>query len=345
MPRPLILTDEQWIKEFQRARSSTLVMARNTGLDIRTIQRRRKRLEAAGHNLQVTDPMMNTDIDYIKRNKITVKDGIVIIFSDAHWWPGREITPANKALLALCKRLNPAVVIANGDVLDAPTISRHEPDGWKNTPPLHRELDELKIRMREIIEASPGAKHLRTIGNHDIRFDRKLANLVPDYRHLQGMMLRHHLPDWQESMSVEINGSIIVKHRWHTSIHGIYHNVLKGGRTIVTGHMHKLQITPWTDYNGRRFGIDCGTIADIDGPQFEYDEDVPKTWGAGFVVLTFRNGVMMPPEICEVLGESAYFRGEVVYEKAKNPRANKRVSKAPARTSNKKRIGVRKVRA
>ena len=339
------LTDEEWIKEFQRAGSNLAQMSRNIGMDYRSMQRRRQQLEAGGHNLPVQDLMMNSGIDYLKRNKITIKDGIVIIFSDAHWWPGRDMTPANHALLALCKKLKPAVVIANGDVLDAPTISRHEPDGWKNAPPLHKELDELKIRMREIKQASPGAQHLRTIGNHDIRFDCKLATLVPDYRHLQGMMLRHHLPEWQESMSVEINNSIIVKHRWHTSIHGIYHNVLKGGRTIVTGHMHKLMVTPWTDYNGRRFGIDCGTIADTNGPQFDYDEDAPKTWGCGFVVLSFRNGVMMPPEICEVLGGSAYFRGEVVYEKAKNPKPHKRVSKAAARPGNKKRARVRKVRA
>jgi hypothetical protein len=32
--------------------------------------------------------------------------------------------------------------------------------------------------------------------------------------------------------------------------------------THVHGHLHKLQVTPWADYRGRRYGVDTGTMAE-----------------------------------------------------------------------------------
>lgn len=91
------------------------------------------------------------------------------------------------------------------------------------------------------------------------------------------------------------------------------HNDLKSGASIVTGHLHSLKVTPWTDYTGTRYGVDTGTLADIDGSQFEYTEDNPKNWRSGFAVLTFHNGKLMPPELCEVTGDGqAWFRGEIL---------------------------------
>jgi hypothetical protein len=128
------------------------------------------------------------------------------------------------------------------------------------------------------------------------------------------MQLRDHLPDWAESWSIEINGAVMVKHRWHQGIHGAYNNALKGGRSIVTGHLHRLLASPWSDYNGRRWGIDTGTLSEPDAAQFDYAEDAAKNWGSGFVVLTFRDGQLGPPEFCEVINGRAWFRGQVVHE-------------------------------
>jgi hypothetical protein len=333
------LTDQEFIKAWHDAGGSPAKVSKLTGVDIRTIYRRRDKLMGRGVILETTKAdgtMNNRAIEYIKRAPVNIDSGAIVIFSDAHWWPKQSMTVSNHALLKVIDAINPKVVIANGDILDGASISRHDPEGWREVPPLHAELDCVKQRMAEIADAAGDATLLRTIGNHDIRFDKRLALQAPDYRHLAGMMLRHHLEDWQESMSVEINSSVIIKHRWHNGIHGAYNNVLRAGRSIVTGHLHRLQVTPWADYNGRRFGIDCGTLADIGGPQFDYDEDSPKNWGQGFVVLTFHKGQLLPPEICEVLGGKAFFRGSLVYEQ-KDSKPNKRTGKTPARTRSKAR--------
>ena len=73
-------------------------------------------------------------------------------------------------------------------------------------------------------------------------------------------------------------------------------------------------VTPWADYNGRRWGVDTGTLSDPHGPQFEYGENNPTPHTSGFAVLTFRGGKLLPPELCEVHDGAAYFRGEVVYQ-------------------------------
>ena len=311
-------SEADFIAAWRKLGSATLV-AEALGVPIRSVYRRRETLERKGIviptvSLRPDGRNEYTQRNYAQRNCVSLADGVVVVFSDAHWWPGAEPTVAFGAMLRLIRKLRPAMVIANGDVMDAATASRHDPNGWENLPPLHAELAEVQARMAEIAAVSKGARLLRTIGNHDIRFDRRLAVQVPDYRHLAGMQLRDHLPAWQESWSVEINGATIVKHRWHGGIHATYNNTLKSGRSIVTGHLHRLQASAWTDYNGRRWGVDTGTLAEPHDPQFDYAEDSPKNWASGFAVLTFRDGVMAPPELCEVVQGRAWFRGEVIHE-------------------------------
>ena len=53
-------------------------------------------------------------------------------------------------------------------------------------------------------------------------------------------------------------------------------------------------------------------MADPDDPQFEYAGARPSQACSGFVVLTFRDGQLLQPELCEVVGGKAWFRGEVI---------------------------------
>ena len=83
------------------------------------------------------------------------------------------------------------------------------------------------------------------------------------------------------------------------------------GRTIVTGHLHSLKVMPLSDLNGTRWGVDCGTMAEPYGPQFEdYTEDNPRSHRSGFIVLNFEDGVLRWPEIVHVVGDGVVdFRG------------------------------------
>ena len=111
-----------------------------------------------------------------------------------------------------------------------------------------------------------------------------------------------------------MNDDVVIKHRFKNGIHAAYNGTLHAGKTLIHGHLHSLKIYPFTDYNGTRYGVDAGTMADIYGGAFEgYMEDSPRSWRSGFLVLTFHNGKLLMPELVQVWDEnSVQFRGKVI---------------------------------
>lgn len=330
MPNPK-QTDAEFIEIWRGCGSSPAAVSKATGISIREVYARRSRIEKRGVVL-ASAPAQHNPSDrtgtswqvaayaWSARTDIQIRDGVAIVFSDAHYWPG-IVTTAHKALIALCKRLKPKAIIANGDVFDGANISRHDPLGWQKLPTVVEELDAAKLRLAEIERAAPQAKRYFTVGNHDSRFDRRLASETAEFAGVEGFRLQDHLKGWPMSYSVMINDAldhpVMVRHAMRGGIHAVYNNTLHAGVSIVTGHLHAQLCRPFTDYRGTRYGVDCGTLADINGPQFSYTMGGPVNWRSGFVVLTFdRDGRLLPPEFCEVQKsrkfERAVFRGEVV---------------------------------
>lgn len=80
---------------------------------------------------------------------------------------------------------------------------------------------------------------------------------------------------------------------------------------MITGHTHNLSAFPITDYNGTRWGVQTGCLADPHSSAFiHYIEDAPADWRSGFVLLSWENGKMLMPELVMVSGEDEFqFRG------------------------------------
>jgi len=318
-----LCSDEDFIQAWHAAEGSPNKVAEILQLDVRGIYMRRNKLKEKGFNLETKRGVgrptkYHTDVAraYPRERRAEISDGSIVVFSDAHFWP-QEMTAANAALLEIIKELKPKRVIANGDIFDGARISRHSPLGWADTPTVKEEMEVCQERMHEILMASnpkkSGCAFDWNIGNHDQRFDKFLVANVSDYT---GVLprLQDKFPQWDMAWSLRLNDNIMVKHRWHNGIHATYNNTLKSGLNIVTGHLHRLAVTPWTDYNGRRYGVDTGTLATSDMPQFDYAENNPAPWCSGFVVLTFKDGRLLPPELVEVHNDVAYFRGQVVHD-------------------------------
>jgi len=311
------LSDEAFIELFKKI-GSPRIMAEELGVDVRSIYYRRNRLEKKyGMSLDTVskydrhlrrDGVLLMIPEKQKRIEAEVENGIVIVFSDAHFWGEESV--AFLALLNAIQGLKPKMVIANGDIFDgAGQMSRHARIGWESAPTGKQQLEAVQDAMTKIEKVAKGCKLLRTIGNHDIRFESKLSNSVGEYEGIHGFTLRDHLPRWHDAWSIMINGNTMVKHRYHNGLHAAFNNTLKAGTNVVTGHLHRLLVTPWGDYNGRRYGVDTGCLADPHGDQFTYAEDNPSPHCAGFAVLTFKDGRLLPPELCEVIEGHAYFRG------------------------------------
>jgi hypothetical protein len=249
------------------------------------------------------------DTEYQGRLALDVEDGKVVIFSDAHYWPG-IVTTIHRALVKFIDVTEPRAVIANGDIVDAATTSRHPSIGWESNPSMSEELDAGQLRMGEIKAVCRKAARLWPLGNHDMRYESRLAAVAPEYANIPGMHLKDHFPDWAPCWSVEINDDVMVKHRLKGGTHAAYNNAVKSGKTIVTGHLHSPKVAPVTDYRGTRWGVDCGTVMEAPWPQaINYLEDAPVDWRSAFAVLTFKNGRLLPPQHVEQFGP-----GQVVWE-------------------------------
>lgn len=314
MPAPKV-SDDEFIRIWNKHCSPQRV-AEEVGVHVRNVQERRRSLENKYKIILETSrtisPKHHELADHHGITNLQIDDGVVLVASDCHYWPG-IITTAHTAFVQMCKEMKPKAVILNGDVLDGARISRHPPIGWEQRPSLIQELECCQQRLTEIEEAAPNAKKVWTLGNHDARFETRLATVAPEYARVHGVHLKDHFSLWTPAWSCWINDDVVVKHRYKGGVHATHNNTVSAGKTMVTGHLHSLKVTPYSDYTGTRWGVDTGTMAPIYGPQTsDYCETNPVSWRQGFAVLTFHRGKLLWPELVHVCDKNQVeFRGKV----------------------------------
>lgn len=312
------VSEETFVETWMKLEGSVIKIAKALNMTERRVYERRVAYEK---RTGVLLPSAKTSIsgrpkEYVNKIdeclKLSIKDGFGVVFGDCHWWPGDDPV-AHRGLVRFVEVYQPPVIIMNGDAIDGARVSRHPPLGWKNIPDLADELAFCKEKMAEIVSAAPPkARFCWNVGNHDLRFNARLAQVAPEYVRVEGTNLADHFPDWHFAWSTEINEDVVTKHYFRQGQHAAWNNVLHSGKTIVTNHLHRLCVTPFTDYRGRRYGMDCGMISDF-GPKFDYAQNNPLNWASGFGVLPFKNGRLLPPELVTVQDKIPYFRGKSLF--------------------------------
>lgn len=315
-PRAAI-SDAEFISEFESIGPHAL--CRKLGLrQVSGVFSRRRTLEKL-YGRQIRAPKNHPNATRLAEPhaavlRYNVADGVVLIGSDAHIWPGPPST-AMRAFVKFCKELRPSLAIMNGDVLDFPQVSRHPPIGHLKLPELSEEIEAAQEQLFEIEKATPrSCKLVWTLGNHDSRFETRLATVAPEFARLHGHSLKDYFPAWAACWRADINSDVVVKHRHKGGTHATHNSTLWAGKTTITGHLHSQRVTPLTDYNGTRYGVDTGCMANTDHRAFvDYTEAGPLNWRSGFTVLTFKGGRLLPPELVTVWDEkSVTFRGEII---------------------------------
>jgi len=315
-------TDTEFIQLWGQLQSAQKV-ADHLGIANRAVHLRRRWIEkeynmalhASDHRGVKYDKNKPKSFSPLKQIELGILDGTVIVFSDAHFIPAQRTT-AFKGLLWAIQEFKPKAVICNGDAFDGASISRHDVTELPQTSVV-QELKATQGALGEIEETAKAARHnvklLFTWGNHDVRFGNRLAQQAPQFKEVQGFKLTDHIPDWDFCWAVWPTDSVIVKHRYKGGVHAAHNNTVNAGVSIVTGHLHSLKVTPFSDYNGCRYGVDTGTLAETDGPQFTYAEINPSNHRSGFAVLNFFNGHLLLPELAQKFDEDQImFRGEVI---------------------------------
>lgn len=315
------INDDEFIAVYRKL-ASAFKVAEHFGMSHPAVWNKRRKLERdRGIILPQNDKRAKYARGEIAHNNavfsMQVENGCVLIGSDIHVWPGMRTT-TQRAFIHFAQKLKPVACILNGDVFDGATISRYPSIGWESKPTVGQELEAVSDFLGDLVKALGSSLRLWNLGNHDGRFENRIAAVAPEFAGVKGVHLRDHFDQWTPAWRVDINDDVVVKHRMAGGEHADWNNVVKGGKTTVTGHDHRLNVTPYRDYRGTRYGVRCGYMGESPlDPQFvNYLEAHETNWCPGFVVLTFRDGNLLLPELvakAEFVDDAVQFRGELVH--------------------------------
>jgi hypothetical protein len=318
-----LCTDAEFIALWQQTRGSPTEIAKLLSIDQTSVYARRRRIEQKlGEPLLSYSPrspdksIIGAGNTYIRQNRTVIENGVVVVFTDAHIYPGVKTT-ARKGLIKLLPSLKPKAVIDNGDSFDGGQISRHERIGWDERPTVQQELDENKDFHAEVQDAASCDDYWWDWGNHDLRYPTRLAAKVPEYKGVHGFRFEDHFPKWKFGIALTINPDAhtptLIKHRYRNGDHADWNNVMRAGINIGTGHDHQLTCRAFVDKRGVRYGMRFGTLSDAGLPIFDYQEANPSQQRSGFGVLTFYKQKLLYPEFVAVVDEKhVEFRGQVI---------------------------------
>jgi hypothetical protein len=316
-------SDEQFIEVWNKHHSH-LRVAKELGLLPRGVAYRRERIQKRhGILLPVFDHRKSYDQSmYVTEDRVEVKlklkDGVILVAGDQHYWPG-QVPVMHRAFVYLSKKIKPFAQVWNGDAFDGSAISRFPSIGWEKKPTVQEELETVRDRSDEILRASPNSKRIWNAGNHDLRFESRIAAVASEYRGVQGIHLKDHFPEWQPAWFVTVNegtqSHTEIRHREKGGIHASYNNTKDSGVSMVTGHDHVADVKAFDDRRGRRYGVRHGMTADSPrDPQFvNYLEGRKPSWQAALAILTYKNGVLLQPELALRHDDDSFeFRGEII---------------------------------
>ncbi len=332
------LTDDEFIERWRQFPSPTL-MARQMGLNIRTVMVRRRSIETKlgitletdlRYKQQATAKYAEREAQKSKERKeklqerleatqhsvrrgMDLEKGRVIIFSDAHFTD--ETTTGFKALLKFIEYFKPKAIICNGDAFDGAVLSRFPSINYDRKPNVLDELNYCKTHLDAIEKVKPaGCRLIWTLGNHDMRYEAALVARAPEFSGVDGFSLKYHFPNWETCWSFWVNEDTVIKHRHKGGRYAGYNNVQASFCNIFTGHTHVLTCSPISTFDQKTYwGVQTGTLADINHESFQYTEDNAKDWRQGFIMASWDRGQLLMPEMIMTYGEDeVMFRGEIL---------------------------------
>lgn len=266
------------------------------------------------------DPRTYSTTRHKARIQVPIRDGCVFVLSDLHFYG--EYSLAYRAAYKLTKKLKPWAIINNGDAIDGASISRWPVGSFTELASRPTVFDEVwlaAIRL-SMFENLPFVKYrIWNLGNHDARFETRLAERVPEFAGIGGFTLKEHFPGWLPAWRTDLvdatcTPEVVIQHRFKGGMHAGQNNVLWSGTSYVTGHDHMLKAYSITNVRGLFWGIHAGTLAPIDSKLFlHYTEDRPVNWQEGFAILWFRDGRFIGPELVHCTPDGrALFRGQIL---------------------------------
>ena len=116
------ISDLEFITLFEMCNRNPQTMSKSIGMSVRNIQNRRDTLETRYEKEMNTNTLVDLVGTKPDRINLGIENGTVIVFSDAHFWPGIRTTAYNGLIWAIQNLENIKAVINNGDAFDLSLI-------------------------------------------------------------------------------------------------------------------------------------------------------------------------------------------------------------------------------
>jgi predicted phosphodiesterase len=236
--------------------------------------------------------VIKTPLQLVPKNfKSELRIGII---GDVHLPFHDEV--ATEAALRYLQKHAIDVLILNGDILDCAELSEHEKT--LDTPDTVSEIEAGREFLRYVRSIFPTQRIIYKLGNHEIRWRRRLMKNAPELAKLLDMegrffMFGQFLRLDELEIELEDRSIPIMIHDLNV-IHG--HELqgnggvnvgrwlhLNAGASTITNHFHRIHSHKEGDIAGNKFryyGVGC-----LCGLSPDYRPMAHKTWGHGFALV------------------------------------------------------------
>lgn len=182
----------------------------------------------------------------------------------------------------------PDVIVQVGDLLDQYVFSRYTRDLNFVTPAEEVEngYEMAKEFWSKINKISKNSAKYQLLGNHDIRVNKRVKEKLPELEVLLDLGKRLYNFDRVKVMKSDTDfivlDDVVYVHGWLTKLgdHAAYFN-----KSVVHGHSHRPGIIVQTMFDGIRFELDVGHMADDKSVPLQYSATKMKKWVKAYGVV------------------------------------------------------------
>lgn len=221
-----------------------------------------------------------------------MKSKTAIIIPDTHI-PYHDVR-AYKLMLKVAKAAQPDEVVILGDFGEFASVGSHPKDPDLNNK-LEFEIGETNQALDELDHLFPKATKVFIEGNHEHRLTRFIRDKAPelfglvDARRLLNIHSRRNwrwVPYTPDQKYRVLNSHLYARHEPKGGgEHVAASTVKKGGKSVIFGHVHRIQEFQTVDMEGNNYrGITCGWLGNQKHKIFNYVKDHHQ-WALGFTVV------------------------------------------------------------
>jgi len=216
---------------------------------------------------------------------------------------------AYNLMLDVAKDLSPNEIVIIGDYADFYNVSSFgKSPGIYDT--LQDEIAAVHERLKQLKDLFPKAKKVFLQGNHEYRLERFVNSNAKEFFGLittQSLLELDrfgfdYIPYGPNQLYQVLGSKLYARHEpLTTGLHVAHGTVSKALKSVIFGHVHRLQESGIVAINGEEYrGISCGWLGDKKHEVFNYVK-AHHQWNLGFCIITVLNNGLWFSDLTHIM--------------------------------------------